>query len=174
MRKPRSPASPFSLQAATVGDAKELAALHTAVAERLTESYGRGPWSTKTSEKGALLAMRTSRVFVVRQSGEIVATLRLTTKKPWSIDTSYFAETERPLYLLAMAVAPARQRRGLGRKCLSAVKKIARGWPADAIRLDAYDAPAGAGNFYARCGYEEVGRASYRKTPLVYYELRLG
>jgi hypothetical protein len=33
-------------------------------------------------------------------------------------------------------------------------------WPADAIRLDAYDHPAGAGTFYTRCGFLHVGQAS--------------
>ena len=82
-------------------------------------------------------------------------------------------KSERPLYLLAMAVAPARQRQGIGRRCLEEAKQIARAWPADAIRLDAYDAPAGAGGFYARCGCTEVGRASYRNVPLIYFECLL-
>ena len=38
------------------------------------------------------------------------------------------------------------------------------------IRLDAYDAPAGAGPFYSRCGFREMGRVIYRKVPLVYFE----
>ena len=49
----------------------------------------------------------------------------------------------------------------------------ARAWPADAIRLDAFDANAGAGEFYAKCGFREVGRVIYRKNPLIYYELVL-
>ena len=40
-------------------------------------------------------------------------------------------------------------------------------------RLDAYDSQAGAGEFYASCGWTEVGRASYRDVPLIYYELLL-
>jgi GNAT superfamily N-acetyltransferase len=117
--------------------------------------------------------MHTSSVFVAREANEIVATLRLATKKPWAIDTKYFAAARRPLYLIAMAVAPARQGRGLGRRCLEEAARIAREWPADAIRLDAYNARAGAGGFYARCGYTEVGRRTYRDAPLIYYELRL-
>src|SRR5437667_6104409 len=69
-----------------------------------------------------------------------------------------------------MAVAPGKQRQGLGRRCLEEAATIARAWPADAIRLDAFDAQAGAGDFYARCGWTEVGRRSYRGTPLIYYE----
>jgi len=65
------------------------------------------------------------------------------------------------------------QRTGLGRACMEAAREAAVRWPADAIRLDAYDAEAGAGGFYAKCGYREVGRVVYRNTPLVYYELRL-
>jgi GNAT superfamily N-acetyltransferase len=164
----------FHLELGTADDATALAALHTAVAEDLTHLHGRGPWSTKTSEKGVLVAMRTSRVFVAREGAEIVATLRLATKKPWAIDTRYFSPCARPLYLVGMAVSPARQRQGLGRKCLEDATRIARAWPADAVRLDAFDAEAGAGGFYARCGWSEVGRTSYRNTRLIYFESLLG
>lgn len=163
----------FSLEPATADDAATLAALHTAVADHLTRQHGHGPWSAQTSEKGVLSAMRTSRVFVARAGGDIVATLGLATKKPWAIDASYFTTCRRPLYLLGMAVTPARQRRGIGRRCMEGAKRIARAWPADAIRLDAYDAEAGAGPFYVRCGCTEVGRVTYRSAPLIYYELRL-
>lgn len=49
----------------------------------------------------------------------------------------------------------------------------AKAWPADAIRLDAFDAAAGAGPFYAKCGFREVARVTYRKDPLIYFELTL-
>jgi GNAT superfamily N-acetyltransferase len=165
---------PLSLKPANAGDAPALAGLHTAVANHLTIQHARAPWSSSTSEKGVLYAMRTSHIFVAREGAEIIATLRLTTKKLWAIDTSYFTECHHPLYLLAMAVTPSRQRQGVGKKCLEAARRIAKAWPADAIRLDAYDAKAGAGPFYARCGFTEVGRASYRDTPLIYYEMLLG
>ena len=164
---------PLNLQLATPNDAGLLAALHTAVADQLTELHGRGPWSSKTSEKGVLFAMRSSHVFVARLDTEIVGTLRLATKKPWAIDTTYFSACRRPLYLLAMAVTPARQRQGIGTLCLQEAKRIAETWPADAIRLDAYDAKAGGGGFYARCGWTERGRVSYRGAPLIYYEFVL-
>jgi GNAT superfamily N-acetyltransferase len=165
---------PFRLKPANAHDASALAKLHTAVANHLTLQHGRGPWSSSTSEKGVLYAMRTSRIFIAREGAEIIATLRLTTKKPWAIDTSYFTKRDHPLYLLAMVVIPSRQRQGIGRKCLDAARRIAKKWPADAIRLDAYDAKAGAGPFYARCGFTEAGRASYRNTPLICYEMLLG
>jgi len=163
----------FKLQLATNDDAAALASLHNAVADRLTSLHGRGPWSGQCTEKGVLYAMRTSRVFVARQRSEIVATLRLATKKPWAIDTSYFAACAKPLYLLGMAVAPAKQRQGLGRQCLEEARRLAKAWSADAIRLDAFAGDAGAGGFYARCGFTEVGRATYRKAPLIYYEILL-
>jgi GNAT superfamily N-acetyltransferase len=162
------------LDLAAPADAAELASLHTEVAAYLTEVHGRGPWSNETTEKGVLFAIRNSRVFVARRRGRIIATLRLAAKKPWAIDRSYFSRSSKPLYLLAMAIAPDVQRRGIGRKCLDEASRIARAWPADAIRLDAYDAAAGAGPFYARCGFTEVGRATYRNCPLIYYELLLG
>lgn len=154
-------------------DAVELSALHTAVADQLTGRYGKGPWSPHSSEKGILYAMRHSRVIVAMEGTAIVATLRLATKKPWAIESSYFTVCKRPLYLLSMAVAPARQRQGIGRQCLAEAERVAKAWPADSIRLDAYDADAGGGGFYQKCGYAERGRVRYRNAPLIYYELLL-
>ncbi len=95
----------LKLEPANIADAAALAVLHTAVADHLTSVHGQGPWSWETSEKGVLFAMRNSRVYVARRRSEIIATLRLATKKPWAIDKSYFTPCEKPLYLLAMAVA---------------------------------------------------------------------
>lgn len=168
-RDPESRMS-FSFDPAVPTDAPILAALHTAAAEDLTRRYGQGPWSMKTSEKGVLQAMRTSQVFVARQGRELAGTLRLTTTKPWAIDINYFSPCRRPLYLLSMAIVPQWQRAGLGRRCLEEAKRVARNWLADALRLDAYDADAGAGPFYSRCGFREVGRNTYRGVPLIYFE----
>jgi GNAT superfamily N-acetyltransferase len=163
----------MQLQVATADDALDIAALRAAVAGKLTVRYGKGPWSGVPTEKGVLFDIRTSRVFLARQKGRLVATLRLTTRKPWAIDCKYFTPCSRPLYLLSMAVAPELQRQGIGRACLAEVKAVGRQWPADAIRLDAYDSPAGAGQFYGKCDFREVGRASYRGCPLAYFEMLL-
>jgi GNAT superfamily N-acetyltransferase len=118
--------------------------------------------------------MRYARILVGRSlDDQIVAVLRLAAKKPWAIDAAYFSGSKRPLYLTDMAVAPTIQRCGVGRALLLEALNVAQSWPADAIRLDAYDAPAGAGGFYARCGFEERGRAVYRGVPLIYFERRL-
>jgi GNAT superfamily N-acetyltransferase len=158
---------------ATPADASEVADLRTAAARELTAQYGRGHWSTETTERGARSELRNAQVWIARYRGECVATFRLATKKPWAIDASYFTACKRPLYLTGMAVRPDLQRRGLGRQCVDEAVRIARGWPADAIRLDAYDADAGAGSFYHKCGFTETGRVTYRSVPLVYHELVL-
>ena len=160
----------IELELADPEDAEAVAALRTAVASHLTNTHGRGHWSFAVSARGVLNRMRTGKVFLARHRGRVIATLALTTRKPWAIDPSYFSPVSRPLYLVDMAIAPEFQGRGIGRRCLVEVQRLARSWPADAIRLDAYDAAAGAGGFYQSCGYREVGRAVYRKSPLVYYE----
>ena len=159
------------LELATVEDAPAIAALRAAVASNLTSRYGKGHWSAPGSEKGVLFDLRTARVYMARNGKEGVATLRLATKKPWAIDRNYFSPCKRPLYLTSMAVDPALQRQGIGRLCMAEVTRICQEWPADAIFLDAYDAAAGAGEFYRKCGFLEVGRVTYRNTPLVYFEM---
>ncbi|MBI3403614.1 MAG: GNAT family N-acetyltransferase [Acidobacteria bacterium] len=162
-----------TLTDATKKDVAAIVALQTATAQRLTADFGNGHWSHLPTERGVLQSMRESRVFVARGPSGIIATLRLTTKKPWAIERSYFTVVSRPLYLLDMAVDVTMQREGIGRQCMEEAARIAREWPGDAIRLDAYDSPAGAGPFYAKCGYQPKGAVTYRIVPLLYYELLL-
>jgi GNAT superfamily N-acetyltransferase len=152
-------------------DAPELAALHTAANEDLTERFGRGVWSSVATEKGMLFNMRNKRVIVARSGKRIVGTLNLQTKKPWAIDVSYFTPVKKALYLTGIAVLPSMQKQGIGRALLEEAAKITRKWPADAIRLDAWDADAGAGPYYAKCGYRELAHTSYKGNPLIYFEL---
>lgn len=159
---------------ATLADVPTIAALQNASAGALTARFGEGHWSSLGTERGAALAQRHARVRVGRSGRPILTVLRLAKKKPWAIDVSYFTPVKRPLYLTGMAVSVAHQGEGLGRLAIADALAVARAWPADAIRLDAYDAEAGAGSFYAKCGFRERGRVIYKGDPLVYYEFVLG
>lgn len=155
---------------ATPGDAAVIAALQNAAAGALTVRFGQGRWSSLVTERGTALAQRHARVRLGRSGKRIVTVLRLATRKPWAIDVAHFTPMPRPLYLTGMVVAVSQQGQGLGRLALADAIAVARAWPADAIRLDAYDAAAGAGPFYAKCGFQECGRVVYKGDPLVYYE----
>ncbi len=159
------------LALAVTDDAAALTALRNAVASDLTERFGIGHWSSQATERGVRSSMKRESVYVARDGHQVVGTLTLVTKKPWSIAKRFFTPVQRPLYLISMAVDPVRHGAGIGRACLAEAVRICRNWPADALCLDAYDTDAGAGDFYRKCGFIEVGRAQYRQTPLIYYEL---
>ena len=158
---------------ATGDDVAAIAGLQNAASGALTARYGEGHWSGLVSERSIELGLRHARVRVGIVNRRVVSVLRLAQKKPWAIDVRYFTQVKRPLYLTGMVVSVAHQRSGLGRLALADAAKVAAAWPADAIRLDAYDAVAGAGGFYTACGYTERGHVVYRECPLVYYELLL-
>lgn len=164
---------PIRLERARIGEAAAIAALRTAANAALTDRFGAGFWSGIVTERWVRFRMRNESVFVVRRRGRILATLILAAKKPWSIDRTCFSPVTRPLYLIEMAVDPACQREGIGRACLAEAARIAATRRADAILLDAFDAKAGAGGFYRACGFREVGRATYRRVPLIYFERRV-
>lgn len=155
---------------ATAGDVEAIVALQNAVAEHLTARHGKGHWSSASTARGVLHSLKHARVRVGRSGARVATILRLAKKKPWAIDVRYFTPVKLPLYLTGMAVTVDHQRSGLGRLAMDDAHAIAAGWPAEAIRLDAYDAEAGAGGFYLKCGYEERGRVVYRNAPLIYYE----
>ncbi len=158
------------IRAAGERDAPGILALRTAAADELGRKFGAGHWSAPPSEARILWGMSIGRVLVAEEHGCLLGSLLLSTRSPWSSEPAGFTQGRRAIHLTAMAVTPARQRSGVGRQMLVAAASTARAWPAHAIRLDAYDAPAGAGEFYERCGYREVGRGPYRGVPLIYYE----
>jgi GNAT superfamily N-acetyltransferase len=147
----------MKLKIATPAAAAAIASLRVATAEQLTAVHGTGPWSGNITEKGVLFNMRQGAVYVLRQRKKIIATLTLSTRKPFAIDRKFLSASKHPIYLTAMAVVPELQRQGIGRHCVDEAKKIDKRWLGDVICLDAYDAAAGAGEFYGRCGFREVG-----------------
>jgi len=155
---------------ATERDATEIARLRTAVADDLSRQFGHGHWSSAVTANGVMRGLPHARLIVARSGDVIVGTLRLATKKPWAIDRKYFVDVSQSVYLTDMAVAPERQRQGIGRRLIAYARDVARAWPAGSIRLDAYDGLAGAGPFYTRCGFTEVARVTYCGVPLQYYE----
>jgi GNAT superfamily N-acetyltransferase len=158
---------------ATERDVAVIAGIHNAAAGALTARFGAGYWSSLSTERGAQLSLRHARVRLGIAGKQIVTVLRLATKKPWAIDVSYFTPVKRPLYLTGISVSVAHQGQGFGRLALDDARDTAHQWPADAIRLDAWDAKAGAGAFYAKNGFRECGRVVYKGDPLMYYELML-
>jgi len=161
----------FQFHPATDNDVDDIVRLRNDAAAHLTSTYGKGPYSGNVTDKGVRFEMRQATAYVARDAdGVLVATVTLGTRKPWAIDPAYFSKSKKPLYLTSMAVAPSMQRRGVGRQCIDEARRITREWSADFIRLDAYDHAGGAGEFYARCGFREMGRVVYRECPLVYYE----
>jgi len=151
-------------------DADAIAAVRAAAAAELTRRFGRGQWSAEPTARSVRRDLRGARLLVARDGDAVIATLRLTARRPWSIRAALFTPVDRPIYLVDMAVAPSHQRGGVGRRLVEEAVAAARAWPGDAVRLDAYDHAAGAGGFYQRCGFREVGRATYRTSPLIYLE----
>lgn len=152
-------------------DAPAIAALQNAAAAELTRRFGYGRWSSAITARRVCFHVRQDTVYIARERRRIVATLTLTKKKPWAIDRKALTPGTRPLYLIGMAVDPARQRAGIGRACIAAAVKIVKKCQAGSLCLDAWDAEAGAGAFYRKCGFTEVGRADHKGAALIYFEL---
>ena len=163
----------LSIREAVAAEAEEIAAVRMAAANDLTQRFGIGLWSSSTTTNLVMLAMKHGRVIIAANGPVIVGTLTLSKRKPWAIDKSYFTRVKTPIYLTNMAVIPDVQSQGVGRALLADADIRTRSWPGgagQAIRLDAFDADAGAGGFYDRCGYRECGKIVFNSAPLIYFE----
>jgi GNAT superfamily N-acetyltransferase len=164
---------PLKLVLASADDIPGLVAMRARVSQNLAKKFGVGFWAGMPTEGGERFLMRIGQVYIARYRGRLIATLALTTRKPWSINVENFRASAKPLYLRAMAVDPARQGNGLGRQCIAEVQRIAAEMGRDVIRLDAFDCAAGAAEFYRKCGFAEVARVVYKGVPLIDFEMVL-
>ena len=141
--------------AATPGDAREIAALHEVVAQHLQRAIpGARRWKVPP-EKQLASSMKTTETVVAREGELLVATFRLDPARGFC-GVARFTEVDGFVYLLEMAVRPSHQRRGVGRLCLEEAERRARARGSKAIRLDTNDDPVRAAAFYTACGYREV------------------
>jgi GNAT superfamily N-acetyltransferase len=157
---------------AVPADVEAIVGVRDAAADALTERFGQGHWSGHASASAVRRSIGNAREWVIvsRARGRVTGTLALQTKKPWAIEVSHFSPVDRPLYLVSMAVLPRHQGKGIGRRLLAFAEELARERGFEAIRLDSYDASAGAGDFYASCGWAFRGTVKYKGNPLRYYE----
>jgi GNAT superfamily N-acetyltransferase len=156
---------------ATPDDVRAIAEVRTAAAAHLTTTFGGGHWSTRTSEAAVRDALRTPLVLVARIASLVVGTLRLQTRKPRTIDITYFTPVRRPHYVVDVAVHPDVQRQGIGRQ-LWRWRRRRRPVAGERHPPDTYDDWPG-GRLYRACRYREVARVTHRDVPLLYYELLL-
>ena len=163
--------STLTFRLATENDIPAVLKLRLAIDEDQAERFGDDRYRTAISEKSVARSLKSSRIIVATRRGRIVGLVSMGTKKPWAIDLSYFTPARKAVYLYNVDVQPELQRSGIGRQLIDRVKIMAKEWPVDAIRLDAYDGPAGAGPFYRKCGFKKLKHVVYRTVPLVYYEL---
>jgi ribosomal protein S18 acetylase RimI-like enzyme len=163
------PPMDITLELATADDAAAITAVRIGAARDLAAKFGHGFWSGASDTiDGVRFEVASGEVFLARQGGSVVATLRLSRRNPWLVDTSFFTAAARPAYLTSMAVAPKWQRSGIGRACLEACAAVLP--ECDIIRLDSFDAPAGAVGFYKKCGFVAVHRGEYLGSRLVWLE----
>ena len=165
--------STLSFRLATDADIQALLELRLAIDADQAARFGDNRYATTISEKSVARSLKSSRILVATRRGQLVGLVSMGKKKPWAVDLKYFTPACKAVYLYNVDVFPELQRSGIGRELIDCVKAMAKEWPVDAIRLDAYDGAAGAGPFYEKCGFKKLGHKVYRSVPLVYYEFVL-
>lgn len=165
---------PIVLASATDADAAAIALLRAATARDLTARFGAGSWSYVVDSADAVRAeLRSSILLLARAMSEVIGALRLSLRNPWLGHTEFFTPCARPVFLTSMVIAPAHQRKGIGRELLAEAKRVARQMGGQTLRLDSYAGRAGAADFYRKCGFREVQRGDYNGAQLIWFETPL-
>ena len=148
---------PLTLVAAQDADVADIVAVDAAAVSALPSPALGGPWGKPMPEIQVRKLVSTGTVFVARKGEVLLASLRL---RPFVGIAEQFTPATSPYELLNMVVAPEFQRKGIGRRCLLDVNRLALRLRARTVRLDTHDGPGGAAGFYSKCEYREVARQS--------------
>ena len=160
-----------AIRAAERADAETIHAIRTSAADALTAEFGSGHWSHVESLDTLRRHAVDRDLFLAMSNGEAFGTFELESKTPGFYSRHWFTDPDAPAYyLFSMAIVKTSQRRGLGRTIMDEMEAMAVAHGKRALRLDAYDAPAGAGVFYEKCGFVLVHEGSFNRVPLRYYE----
>lgn len=162
------------LRQASCDDVNAAREILAAAAADLTARFGQGHWSHVRGIETLRKHAGNGTLYVAEARNGPIGVLRLTARRIGFYRTAWFAHPDDPAgYLMDMAVRPDHQRRGVGRQSMQLADQLARSAGLRAMRLDAYAGPAGAGEFYRKCGYALVHSAVFRGVALEYFEKQL-
>ena len=152
----------------------QIASIRDESARDLLRRFGPGHWAGDSKVDGLKRELKKGKLlYLVRSGVEVVATFAISETGPKFLKPAWFADPAAPvMFLTAMAVAPAWQRRGVGIWCMKFIAKAAGARGAAWVRFDAYDASAGASAFYLKCGCVKVRRFGFNGVRLIAFEMR--
>jgi TDG/mug DNA glycosylase family protein len=151
------PEALLELRRATDGDVPEIADLVRAAYEGYEPLIGRTPLPMLTD---FMIALREHEIWVLADGESLAGVLE-------------FEPRDDMLWVENVAIDPARQRRGLGRRLLRFAEDEARRRGFPAVGLLTNERYADNIAMYSRYGYVETHRAPYEGTDLVYFRKEL-
>jgi TDG/mug DNA glycosylase family protein len=158
VRESLAPADPpLELRRASDGDVPEIADLVRAAYEGYEPLIGRTPLPMLTD---FMIALREHEIWVLADGESLAGVLE-------------FEPRDDMLWVENVAIDPARQRRGLGRRLLRFAEDEARRRGFPAVGLLTNERYADNIAMYSRYGYVETHRAPYEGTDLVYFRKEL-
>lgn len=160
----------ITFRMANKSDARAVRAVRLAAAEDLVQRFGPGHWST-VSALPTVKRQADAGLVLIAESNAIVGTGTISSQKIPFYRKEWFRWPEdAAMYLTNMAVHPDHQRNGTGSQIMREIERRAVAEGLLAVRFDAYDAAAGAGRFYEKCGYRCVHRGDVNGVALEYFE----
>ena len=142
-----------------------------AAAADLVNKHGQGRWQVIPTRSSLSRYLESDTLFVIEKEASVVGTFCFVTRKIVFYRKGWFAFPDDPAgYLINMAIDPQYQRLGVGRQVMNELGKLAGRMKLLAIRLDAYQGAAGAGEFYRKCGCLLVHEGKVGDVGLEYYE----
>lgn len=163
---------------ATLADARELAALHNAVAMEVTSRLGWGHWSKPIkvdSMRQRLLNSdgepRSRTIYAYKDEGKILGSVTLSQRgmNLWRKRLWAFPE-EAAISVFSLAVLPTHYGQGIGRALMYLAEDEAIYERLRWVRLDAYTENPDSNAFYRRLGYRNMGTQDLGSVSIDLYE----
>ena len=164
------------LTKATVNDFSAVCALYEAVCGQMASAASpQWVWGEYPSEAILRESLDAGSLYIARDGENLLCAVTVDTCFDPEYDDVNWLFGVKPGAFHRLAIAPAHQGKGLGRKAVEAVCDILRSQSCDTLRIDTYAPNASAQKLYTGMGMRKAGevRFFHRELPFYCYELAL-
>ena len=159
-----------NIRLAETGDIDEIAALFKNCTDAMIE-VGIDQWDyTYPLKKHILADVLAKEAYIFLEHGKIAATITLNDDQALSYNNVHWKYSGKIMVIHRLAVNPAFQGKGYGKKTCLLAEKQAKAGNYDSIRLDAYSKNKVSLSLYEKLGYEKAyGYCYFHKNPTPFY-----
>ena len=157
------------LTKATQSDFAAICSLYESVCAAMASTSHQWMWGEYPAEDILQASLDAGTLYIAKEGDDLLAAVTIDTCFDEEYETVNWLFGQKPGAFHRLAIAPAQQGKGLGKKIVAAVCDILRSQSCDTLRIDTYENNLAAQKLYTGLGMRKAGEVHFFHRPLAFY-----